>query len=191
MATNYRRARHIMLDIETLDTKPSAAVLSIAAVAFRFVRGDEGASVVEQGFIERIPSLRQQLVCLGRTVSVDTQSWWAKQDKTAQGEVVGPPGGPVGTAMSELAAFVSSLEPDYIWAQGASFDFPILQSLAGTQGVDLWPFWKERDCRTILGLPDSGPVDRKAIAAAHGLQAHKALDDCRIQAEAMKVALFD
>lgn len=187
MAKHYLKARHLMLDIETLDTRPSAAVLSIGAVSFSIVGGSE--ITVYRTAVWR-PSLREQLVRWRRTVSADTQEWWAKPGmENARAEVITENVLGVNGTLNELADFVGEEEPDYVWAQGASFDFPILQELnrvsrPADSSRELWPFWIERDCRTVLGLPEGG-VDREAIAKDLGLVAHDAVDDCLIQAYAM------
>lgn len=184
MAKHYLKARHLMLDIETLDTRPSAAVLSAAAVAFEFGREGVEISAQRQWFL----NLGQQLVYMKRTVSVDTVEWWSRQPAAAKEAVTPGSTIAVDVAMEHLADFIKTVDPDYVWAQGASFDFPILSSLAQGVGVELWPFWIERDCRTVLGLPEGG-VDRERIAEEHGLQAHAAIDDCLIQIHAMAEAL--
>lgn len=185
MAKHYLKARHLMLDSETLDTTPTAAVLSVAAVSFTLT-----PDVTIHNTRCWFPSLREQLVSLRRTVSADTQEWWAKQTKDAKDEVVATTDDTCARVMHMLADFAAEEEPDYVWAQGASFDFPILQGLARqvVPHLTLWPFWIERDSRTILGLPEGG-VDRVEIAMKNDLVAHRAIDDCLIQVHALAEAL--
>ena len=72
----------IMLDIETLDTSPSAIVLSIGAVKFNSVGlGDT--------FYVRLDSDPQ--LALGRTQSEATLTWWAGQSDAARKEAFATP----------------------------------------------------------------------------------------------------
>src|SRR3546814_2365974 len=80
----------MMVDLETLDTKNSAVVLSIGAVVWETLVDDAGSldySVVERFY--RVLSIDEQLAA-GRTVSESTLLWWMRQDPTARAEAFNP-----------------------------------------------------------------------------------------------------
>jgi predicted YcjX-like family ATPase len=66
---------------------------------------------------------------------------------------------------------------DAIWAQGSTFDIPIMENLFQQYERHVpWPFWKIRDARTLMQIM---PIDpRKAM----NFEAHNALEDCKVQA---------
>jgi len=65
---------HVMIDLETLDTRPQCTVLSLGAVKFNPYTKDEPHS--ELYFKISIDDQDR----LGRTTSDETIAWWAKQD---------------------------------------------------------------------------------------------------------------
>src|SRR5690606_26297309 len=70
----------IMIDIETVDTKPSAGILSVSAVPFD----------IESGRTYHLPyydmlDIHKQIDC-GRSMSLDTMLWWTKQNEKARKE---------------------------------------------------------------------------------------------------------
>ena len=71
---------HAMIDLETLDTKPSCQILSLGAVKFNALTNDEPHSEL---YIK--PDIDQQDTA-GRTASDSTIEWWSKQDPKAMEE---------------------------------------------------------------------------------------------------------
>lgn len=185
MATNYKKATHMMIDLETLDVTPTAVVLSVGACIFEFV--DNQPSFTSE-FSNNVEVLQQMLN--GRSVSQDTLNWWTKQSPQAKGRIVYPQAVSEPTALLDnLDAWGMAREFDYIWCQGGSFDFPILTNLYRSYARDpFWKFWQERDSRTLIGM---GDIDRAALARDLAFTQHDALEDCKLQAHAMAAVLFD
>ena len=110
--------KEMMLALETLDTRPSAVVLSIGAVIFStgmVPKVEPGATRghMELGYeIEdrfyRILDISEQLGPLNRTVSQSTLLWWMRQDQDALAEAFGTNRVPLDTVMVELQNFVDS-----------------------------------------------------------------------------------
>ena len=65
---------HAMIDLETLDTKPSSQILSLGAVKFNALSNEEPYSDL---YLK--PDIDQQNK-KGRTTSESTIEWWDKQD---------------------------------------------------------------------------------------------------------------
>jgi hypothetical protein len=136
-----------MIDIETLDVKPSSVVLSIGAQFFTQELGPEGFAS-----FYTVLELQEQLE-VGRTVSASTLEWWMRQDPRSRDAAFlatnyGPGKASVVTALYELRAYLSGA--DVIWAKPPSFDCVILQSLGEAFGVEMLEGFRDwRDVRTI------------------------------------------
>lgn len=164
--------RHIMLDLETLDTRPSAAIVSIGAVEF-----DTDGPIAGREFY-RVLQQPQQLI-LGRTESAETLRWWSQQSEEARAVFTAPAVDPF-VALQDFAAFWSGA--DYLWSNGANFDGVLLTSLYQSFEVPVpWEFWQERCYRTLVDLyhqlacttPTKTPAAHNALADAVA-QAQKA-----------------
>lgn len=171
---------HIMLDLETLDTSPSAVVLSIGAVVF-----DPYTNVLGDHFYvemtEDIGSQQER----GRTISGDTVRWWMQQDMLAKRVFAVPP--PDGVeristleALTRFGAFVAANggRDVELWGNGADFDNVILGSLYDAFGLRKpWSYSRNRCYRTMknLGIGPRKPQVRVGVY-------HNALGDAVTQA---------
>jgi hypothetical protein len=88
----------------------------------------------------------------------------------------------------EATALISAA--DVVWAQGANFDFPILEALYDRFEVPVpWKFWVARDTRSVYHEAEVlAGWDRKAFDATREGTHHDALDDCRHQIAALTSA---
>lgn len=162
---------HIMLDLETLDTRRSAIVLSIGAVRF-----DPNSSRISSS-IYLVPNQNEQRAA-GRTESLATLAWWREQTPQAR-EVLTSPSIPVLDALSAFTAWLSQEDVDGVWGNSVAFDNEIIRSLYESFNLDApWPFWIDRCFRTV-----------KAIGKTNGVSAppflgvpHNAVDDAFNQA---------
>lgn len=160
----------VMLDLETLGTRPDCVILTLGAIKFK----PYGEQEPGPGIYFRL-DIEDQLA-LGRTVDNSTIDWWAQQDPRVKEEAMGESGDRVSTAKMryELNKFLVGV--DYIWAQGPAFDIVILEDLYRSQGWGFpWHFWQIRDSRTLFGV--HGDPREKGRD-----QAHNALMDCYYQA---------
>lgn len=163
-----------MFDLETLDTKPSAVILSLGAVKF-----DPMYPVPESA--PRL-SLRFEIDAqsqLGRTISDDTINWWAKQSAEAQEAAFSEANRtPLDQAIDEFHKFVWN--SDLVWSQG-SFDVNIIEDLYRSIKRPLpWQYWQICDSRTLFNFID-GNLDRT--------KHHDAVEDAIAQANAVHYAL--
>lgn len=164
-----------MFDLETLDTKPSAVILSLGAVKF-----DPRQKGIDPD-AERL-SMRLEIdpqTSMGRTVSDDTIAWWATQSKEAQEAAFGDANRvSVEDAIEQFHKFVWNSER--VWSQG-SFDVNIMEHLYTSIGKPYaWQYWQVRDSRTLFDFVD-GALDRT--------KHHDAVEDAMAQAEAVQRAL--
>lgn len=137
----------IMLDLETLDNKESAIVLSIGAVAFDW-DGRTGES-----FVARLDTKQQQ--DMGRTLSESTVLWWLKQSDTAR-SALNAPVVHLALGLADFTEYVNKIGPIGVWGCGADFDCRITQSLYNSLGVKCPFSYQQFRCyRTLKALrPD-------------------------------------
>lgn len=168
----------VMIDIETLDNKPSSVVLSIGAVTFTQENGAVGDSFYQ------VLEFQSQIEH-GRTISEGTLLWWASQDWSAFAEAFksSKDRQPPGEALLNLHYFVSDAKR--IWANSPSFDAVILDSLCNDFGRPaLWRYRDLRDLRTITDL-----VDRETfVPTGSTFPAHHPLGDCHRQIQWLVMA---
>ncbi len=162
----------IMIDIETLDTRPSSLVLTIGAVLF------DGTGSSDQ--FHTALNVDEQ-VRYGRTMSMATLGWWMKQgSNSAILDQVTKEQRLVGERLREFFNFytrVSLLER--VWANSPSFDITILESLAKDVGLTVpWSYRQLRDVRT---LREEARMDRNWTPENWDGTAHDAVNDCLLQ----------
>jgi hypothetical protein len=164
--------KHAMVDIETMDNGPQAAVINIGIRIFT-VKGGPGKGF--EVFID--PSLASQI----GTVSDDTMRWWARQPTREQ--VFSGRVDPV-EAVHRMIQFCKEHNAEYIWANSPGFDVTILRHLCKQVSLQ-FPFHyrAERDCRTLFSLGRMLDIDCEDLWANSARQAHLALDDATQQAE--------
>ena len=169
-------AIHAMIDLETLDTKPSCQILSLGAVKFNALTNDEPHSEL---YIK--PDIDQQDK-LGRTTSDSTIEWWSKQDPKAMEEAFSEAGRmDMDTMLDQLTKWLVGV--DTIWGHGYGFDITILEDLYRNCKRPIpWQFWQVKDSRTLFSCCKVDP--RKAMQS----DLHNALADAYFQAKSVQVA---
>lgn len=155
----------VMVDLETLDTKPTATIVSVGAVKFN-----------REGIIDKFYKVVDIQSCIdaGFTVSGDTLKWWLSQRGAANVFKDGTVH--IATALFAFNDWVGSNEDIVLWGNGAAFDNAILSNAYSTLRIQQpWKFWNDRCYRTIAALSDH----RRVQKGTH----HNALDDAISQAE--------
>jgi len=175
---------HVMIDIETLGTRPDAVVLSVGAVAFRpFATAGEFV-LVEKAEFHRFLDIDEQ-VRDGRTIDVDTIKFWLHnkgtlvsillEEKSSQFDM-----------LSGLRQFLEVYKPKRLWARGPQFDQVILENMISANNLPpLWEYWRWMDMRTLVRISDAVICedDASAIRQMTGPRVkHDALDDAKNQA---------
>ena len=113
----------VMLDLETLSTRPESVILTIGAVKF----DPWGEDIdTENGLYYRV-NVDEQLV-LGRHVQEETISWWGKQSPEVFEEAMGEEDR---VGLDEFTAGLNRflVGANNIWCQGPAFDIVILENL--------------------------------------------------------------
>lgn len=169
-------AIHGTIDLETLDTKPGATILSLGAVKFNPLSDIDPHS----NLYLKIDIDEQH--ALGRTVSDSTVEWWGKQDPAVMEEAFDLSGrSSVADTLKQLSKWMVGI--DVLWGQGYGFDMTILEDMYRSAGVPIpWNFWQVRDSRTLFSCLDRDP--RKDMQQ----NLHNALDDAFYQSKAIQIA---
>ena len=170
-------ATHGMIDLETLDTRPSCTVLSLGAIKFNPLDSSEPHS--ELYFKVCVDDQDR----LGRTTSDSTIEWWSKQDPKAMEEAFDQTGAvSVEEALRQVSKW--SVGVDTIWGQGYGFDITILEDMYRMLGVPIpWQFWQIKDSRTLFTCCKTDP--RKVLGQEN---LHNALADAYFQARGVQLA---
>jgi hypothetical protein len=168
---------HGMVDLETLDTKPSCVVLSLGAIKFDPTSNTEPHSELYFKFCVYDQDR------LGRTTSDSTIEWWGKQEAKARDEAFDQTGAiSVEEALKRLSKW--SVGVDTIWGQGYGFDLTILEDMYRNIGKPIpWNFWQIKDSRTLFGCCKTDP--RKLLGQN---DLHNALADSYFQARGVQLA---
>lgn len=159
--------QHIMLDLETLGTRPGSVITSIGAVKF-------SAGGIGETFYRRIDIADSMKA--GLKVDPDTLKFWFKQPDESRLELT-EPGELLTVVLLEFNTFIGD-EEVCIWGNGASFDNALLAEVYRVVDYTMpWKFWNERCYRTLKALHPEKPFRQR-----HGVH-HNALDDAISQAE--------
>lgn len=164
----------VMVDLETLSSKPTAAILSIGAVRFSFE---------EKALREDLYMVLDVGNCVdkGLRVDVDTIIWWMKQSDEAR-KVFFEKGYYLNVALLRLANFIKQVPDTKVWGNGATFDNAILRNAYEVTGLVV-PWSYKDDCcyRTMRTrfFPEA-----RCIMGVGGVK-HNALDDARSQAKTL------
>jgi len=166
--------KHVMIDIETLDTEVTATILSIGACVFN--PREVGITDEFHITIDEYSNIKA-----GRSWSQSTKDWWAMQSQEAQDSVFAGPHTPLSIALTEFTQWINRLSPTCtrVWAKSPDFDCSILAHACRSQGI-IWPFkfWENRCCRTIMEL--AYPLGDFPVMLMDGPK-HNALADAKVQ----------
>lgn len=172
--------QHLMIDIETMDNKPTAAIIALAGVLFDPITGEVG-----KRFYRRI-SLESS-VGYGGTIGADTVLWWMRQPVEARSEFLCDDCQDLDFALQDFSAFINDNADAHnlqVWGKGPSFDNVIFRHASAACGFShpFWNFWNDRDVRTVEQLAKDLGLNLKNIIQFDGTP-HHALYDAVHQAK--------
>ena len=185
--------QEMMVDIETLDTRVGAVVLSIGAVIWRDeVRADGNLHYIIEDRFMRILDLDSQFAAM-RSVSQSTLLWWMQQNAVARAEAFSEEREPVASSLSEFHFWATSRDEavSRFWASPATFDFPIIETLAEQFGVSVpWTYRQKRDVRTVVDEAKYSAKDHSIPPNLLGADAaeHTPVYDCEWQIDLLTAA---
>lgn len=168
----------VMIDLETLGTRPGSVILSVGAAAFGAsgVMSTFHAVVWTQSCLDAGLTTDEATIVWWKTQSLDAARTWldAADEKTSAS---------IGKILRDFDDWIFGLCGNYSvirpWGNGAAFDLPILAEAYRRCGFGAapWKHYNERCYRTLKNLrPDVTAPER---AGTH----HHALDDAVHQAK--------
>lgn len=166
---------HIMLDLETLGSKPNSIILTLAAIRFNpwaSYHSDVSTMSSLDCFYRRIDTTSFDNI--DHSIDDSTLEWWLKQSESAKAEAFAEDDRHnISDALNEFRRWAG--DPDTAWANGLAFDVPMIEFFCReTKQVEPWRWWLVRDARTLYSLcPD--------IKRNQYHDAHHALVDCFAQ----------
>lgn len=170
----------LSLDIETLDTEPSAVILQIGVCVFDALTMTRPVNTL---------CLQVRAHQPNRTVNAKTLLWWMEQDQRAIDDVV--VGAVTSTVtlkeqLAKLSTYIATyLTPKTgaIWCKGSGFDAAILAHAFAQHGMAVpWEHYQVENMRTLLHASKRLEFDIKKRVSANTAP-HDALSDAIHQAK--------
>ena len=161
----------LMIDLETTGKAPGCCILTIGAAGI-----DKNG--LEVNFYAKIHHDKSKYA--GFDDDPETIAWWRKQDPATLKEAFGGRDFP-GDIVRDFVSFVknnfdTSDKNFTVWSKGSDFDFPILKAyLDAYEETTPWPFWTQRDYRTLQAVFPYIKAEEK-----NG-DKHNALEDAKAQ----------
>lgn len=173
-------SNYVMIDIETLDTRDSAIVLSVATCAFNDTNLQTYNELKDSSNIYYAEfNINEQEQC-GRTIGLNTLEWWLKQpnfklkSKDSKSFAL-----PTTYFLNNLTQFIEINGVDGIWSNGPSFDMIILKSLYQSFNIEFrMDYRKWLDFRTIKKINELVNIPKINFIG----NKHDAIDDAVNQA---------
>ncbi|MCI2229561.1 3'-5' exoribonuclease [Polaribacter sp. MSW13] len=162
----------LMIDIETLGTKPGSVILSIAAVEFDLKTGKTGSIFYQD--IDLDSCVKQ-----GLSIDVSTVLWWLEQPKEIQNTIIIGHRNQLKNVLRRFGMWISDNTPKdvKIWGNSARFDLGLLEAAYDSCNMRLpWNHYNECDVRTIVMFAP----DIKKEMKFEGIK-HNPIYDCKHQ----------
>lgn len=178
----------VMVDLETLGTRPGSIILSIGSVAFD--RAKDPLDWPEFYSVISIASSRK----FGLTSDESTSAWWSRQSLEARrvlDEADDPSAPTLPDVLKNFGKFLmrqGDIRACRLWGNGSDFDNVLLVSAfqAAMLGKPPWNYYNHRCYRTLKNLFPQYALSESARNAVqveqHSGVHHNALDDARFQA---------
>lgn len=172
---NHYNSKHLMVDIETLDTEPTSIILSLSAKFFRFNIGEINSFDIKFTLNDQIK--------IGRTMGEGTFFWWLKTNEMARLDIAEAE--KRYSLYDGLMKFVEFIENNtsnknyFIWSKSPNFDITIIENSLKYYNIEIpWKYSNTRDVRTIESL---NPEITKNIYEEFKTNTHISSTDCTLQ----------
>ena len=169
----------VMIDLETLSTRPNAVILVIAGVKF-----NRAGKITELKGMDTFYKRVEINSCTSRGMHTDegTIKWWNKQSTEIREEAFGNPREELSTVLRQFIEWFGKSE--VVWSHGATFDIVIMNEAFRRCNLEApWKFWNCRDTRTLYDIACIRNNDLPQLAK------HHALHDCHRQIWGVKISM--
>jgi len=168
---------NIMIDIETLGTKPGSVIVAIGAMAF-----DPFTSQIGERFYLDIDAHDAQK--RGLTIDVGTFFFWLGQTEEAKGVLLRTKRVPLDQALHSLTQWLQgqqsrcSNSTQWLWANSPDFDLVLLEAAYRTIGLEApWTHRNRMDLRTLIQLTGASALKSPLSVQHHALwDAHNQIE---------------
>jgi len=160
---------NVMIDLETLGSRPGCAILSIGAVAF-----DPSTGKLGPEFYTAVDRRSQP----GLHIDHKTLIWWEGQSAEAKAVLDDSCAIGLTYALVNFNQYLSQFDfrKVKVWGNGSDFDNAIMACCYAYAGLETpWSFWNNRCYRTLKGLVVGPKIKREGTY-------HNALHDAKSQA---------
>lgn len=160
--------KHVMLDLETMGTKPGCVIVSIGAVNFDLDTGKIGPKFYTSVSIDS---------CIGWGLLLEepTVNWWKSQTSQAKAKWALNPTA-LSVALQDFSDFVQRNDITQVWGNSASFDCSILAACYNAVNKPLpWHYSQEKCYRTVKALFPGNFIKKDAA------KSHDPIYDCEYQ----------
>ena len=157
---------HVMVDLETLGTKPNSLMLTIGAIRFNPWLDDLATPLEDMDTFYRRVDL-DSFNGLDHGIDDATLEWWGRQSDDVREEAFSEDNRhSISNVLADFHRWCGGI--DAIWANGTGFDLNILEHFSRElqRGV-AWQYWQARDARTLYALVPG--LERPRGAAHHAL----------------------
>jgi hypothetical protein len=174
---------HCMIDLETLSTRPRAAVISLGYALFN----EDGALAADEIIFDVEEQIQR-----GRNVEASTVAWWASQGESAKSvfEKSIKYGLTASAGMGKFASVLKEHCPNrknlLVWGNASTFDIVLTRDLCEHMAPQHWRLWdypNERCYRTAVNIFDPEKKHAPERTGTH----HNAMDDAIWQAEYLSI----
>lgn len=171
-------ATNMMIDLETLDARPSAVVFQVGVLVFKDVLGGDilGNLILEKK-IFHLDILDQ--IMAGRTVDLETVRWWRTQNPDSWhrrfDEIT-----KTGHMFQEINELYVKHEVRSLWANSPSFDCVLMRSLRESLKVQ-WEFPSFREDMDLRTLKKLFQMKGRKMESSGKQTTHNSLSDCEDQ----------
>lgn len=176
---------HLMIDIETLDTRPSAVVFQVAFVVFSDPQAGKDLQVVYEN-IYHLDILEQ--IMAGRTIDSGTVDFWQQQDETSWTRESRQTAKAL-EVFGKIAEIMGKYEIGWVWSNSPSFDAVIMRSLREDLKIP-WEFPSFRSDMDMRTLKQLLQAMGKMVDAPKFETTHQALKDCYDQCKLVHYMLL-
>ena len=175
-------ANHMMIDLETLDTRPTGVVFQVGVICFADVLyGEPAEQIILEEKLFHVDILSQ--VMNGRTIDPETVKWWMTQDPVAwmrhPEECITEQ-----DLFGNIAQMMARNGVGDVWSNSPSFDAVLMRSIEdglkkrGIQVSEFPSFRNDMDMRTLKRICQRM---RFCEFDSQRVTSHNALQDCRDQ----------
>ena len=172
-------AVHVVIDLETLGTRPGSVILQIGAESFRLNQIDNFPRPGCDIYIDPLLSYSA-----GFYRDQDTVNWWNNQNPETRRIVQGGTTSPF-QALMEFGTYMKGLGDKssiYVWGNSPRFDCGLLEAYYHHYALEIpWEFRNERDLRTLAALRPNLYAEAKELYK--NVAPHNGYYDAKYEAE--------